>query len=33
VLRYEDDDTVTIVGGWGEPGMHIPIGTRLNVTG
>jgi signal transduction histidine kinase len=33
VLRYEDDGTATIVGGWGEPGMQIPIGTRLKVAG
>jgi signal transduction histidine kinase len=33
VLRYEDDGTATIVGGWGEPGVQIPIGTRLTVAG
>ena len=33
VLRYEDDGTATIVGGWGEPGMQIPIGIRLKVAG
>jgi K+-sensing histidine kinase KdpD len=33
VLRYEDDGTATIVGGWGEPGVQIPIGTRLKVAG
>jgi signal transduction histidine kinase len=29
VLRYQDDNTATIVGGWGEPGIQIPTGTRL----
>ena len=33
VLRYEDDGTATIVGGWGELGTQIPIGTRLKVAG
>jgi signal transduction histidine kinase len=33
VLRYEDDGTATVVGGWGEPGTQIPIGTRLKVAG
>ena len=33
VLRYEDDGTATIVGGWTEPGTQIPIGTRLKVAG
>jgi signal transduction histidine kinase len=33
VLRYEDDGTATVVGGWGEPGLQIPIGTRLKVAG
>jgi signal transduction histidine kinase len=33
VLRYEDDGTATIVGGWAEPGIQIPIGTRLKVAG
>jgi signal transduction histidine kinase len=33
VLRYEADGTATVVGGWSEPGMHIPIGTRLTVEG
>jgi signal transduction histidine kinase len=31
VLRYEDDGTATIVGGWASPGMQIPIGARLKV--
>jgi K+-sensing histidine kinase KdpD len=33
VLRYEDDSIATIVGGWGEPGIQIPVGTRLKVAG
>ena len=33
LLRYEDDGTATIVGGWGGPGMQIPTGRRLTVTG
>jgi signal transduction histidine kinase len=34
VLRFEPDDTLTVVGGWAEPGMRIiPIGTRLTVAG
>jgi signal transduction histidine kinase len=33
VLRYEDDGTATVVGGWGEPGTQIPIGTRRKVVG
>jgi signal transduction histidine kinase len=33
VLRYEDDATATVVGGWGEPGIQIPIGRRLIVAG
>jgi signal transduction histidine kinase len=33
VLRYEDDGTATIVGGWAEPGIQIPIGARLKVAG
>jgi signal transduction histidine kinase len=33
VLRYEDDETATIVGGWGEPGRQIPTGTRLKTAG
>jgi signal transduction histidine kinase len=33
VLRYEDDGTATVVGGWGEPGVQIPIGARLKVAG
>jgi signal transduction histidine kinase len=33
VLRYEDDGTATIVGGWSEPGTPIPIGARLKVAG
>ena len=33
VLRYQDDGTATIVGGWGEPGVQMPIGTRLKTVG
>jgi signal transduction histidine kinase len=33
VLRFEPDNTATIVGGWSVPGMHIPIGTRLTLEG
>jgi signal transduction histidine kinase len=33
VLRYEDDGTATIVGGWGEPGTQIPVGIRLETEG
>ena len=33
VLRYEDDGTATIAGGWAEPGIQIPIGTRLKLAG
>jgi signal transduction histidine kinase len=33
VLRYQDDGTATIVGGWGEPGVQMPIGTRLKTAG
>ena len=33
VLRYEANGTATIIGGWGVPGLQIPIGTRLSVAG
>jgi len=33
VLRYQDDGTATIVGGWAEPGLQVPIGARLKVAG
>jgi signal transduction histidine kinase len=33
VLRYEPDGTATVVGGWSEPGIDVPIGTRLTVAG
>jgi signal transduction histidine kinase/CHASE3 domain sensor protein len=33
VIRYEADGTATVVGGWSEPGMDIPLGTRLTVAG
>ncbi len=33
VLRYEPDETATIVGGWSVPGLHIPVGARLSVEG
>ena len=33
VLRYEDDGTATVVGGWGDQGTQIPIGARLKLAG
>jgi signal transduction histidine kinase len=33
VLRYEDDGTATIVGGWGEPDIQVAVGARLKVAG
>ena len=33
VLRYEDDGTATIVGGWAEPRIQIPAGARLKTAG
>jgi signal transduction histidine kinase len=33
VLRYQDDGAATIVGGWAEPGLRMPIGARLKVAG
>ena len=33
VLRYETDGTATVVGGWGDPELHLPIGARLAVAG
>jgi signal transduction histidine kinase len=33
VLRYEADGTATVVGGWSEPGIDVPIGTRLTLAG
>jgi GAF domain-containing protein len=33
VLRYQDDGIATIVGGWAEPGVQIPIGARLKTAG
>jgi signal transduction histidine kinase len=33
VLRYESDGTATVVGGWAEPGLPVPAGTRLLVAG
>jgi signal transduction histidine kinase len=33
VIRYEPDGTATVVGGWGVPGIDIPIGSRLTVEG
>ena len=33
VLRYEASGTATIVGGWGVPGLQIPVGSRLLVEG
>ncbi len=33
VLRYEANGTATIVGGWGVPGLQIPIGAELTLAG
>jgi GAF domain-containing protein len=33
VLRFEGDGTATVVGGWCEAGLDIPVGTRLTVEG
>ena len=33
VLRYEADETATIVGGWSVAGLEIPVGARLSVAG
>ena len=33
VLRYEDDETATVVGSYGDPEGHLPIGARLAVAG
>jgi signal transduction histidine kinase/uncharacterized protein len=33
VLRYEDEQNATVLGGWGDPELHLPIGTRLAVRG
>ena len=33
VLRYEPGGRATVVGGWGDPGPHLPVGGRLAVTG
>jgi signal transduction histidine kinase len=33
VVRYQDDGNATIVGGWAEPGIQIPVGRRLTVAG
>jgi GAF domain-containing protein len=33
VLRYEASGTATIVGSWGVPSLHIPVGSRLLVEG
>jgi signal transduction histidine kinase/CHASE3 domain sensor protein len=33
LLRYEPDGTATVAGGWSEPGLHIPVGTRLTTAG
>jgi signal transduction histidine kinase len=33
VLRYEPDGSATVVGGWGDPELHLPIGRRLAVAG
>jgi len=33
MLRYETDGCATVVASWSEPGIHIPVGTRLTVEG
>ena len=33
VLRYERDATATIIGGWGAPGLKVPVGRRMSVEG
>jgi len=33
VLRYEPDDCATVVGGWGDPEEHLPVGRRFVVAG
>jgi signal transduction histidine kinase len=33
VLRYEPDGTAVVAGWWGLPGLDVPLGTRLNLTG
>ena len=33
VLRYQGGSSATIVGGWAEPGVQIPVGTRVKTAG
>ena len=33
VLRFEEDGSATVVGGHGDPALHLPIGARLAVVG
>lgn len=33
MLRYEPDETVTVVAAWGEAGRRLPLGTRIAVGG
>ena len=33
VLRYEPGGNATVVGSWGDPGRHLPVGGRLAVAG
>jgi PAS domain S-box-containing protein len=33
LIRYEDDETLTVVADWGVPGIGIPVGTRLHLGG
>jgi signal transduction histidine kinase len=33
VLRYDGDDTATVVAGWSEHGAHIPVGARVTLEG
>jgi signal transduction histidine kinase len=33
VLRFETDGTATVVGGWGRPGLRVPIGERMALDG
>jgi signal transduction histidine kinase len=29
MLRFESDETVTVVAGWGEPGRRVPLGSKI----
>ena len=33
VLRHQGGSSATIVGGWAEPGVQIPVGTRVKTAG